>query len=127
MFPYSRCCYAFLAISLRQDLSAVLDGLEAPEPFLGGVVRRLVVDNLTPAEWVPLSVPPILSEGVFHRSQGLHVVNTRFSPRHLKSGHYLLRGVVRCRVCDLGSSCHLFRFALSWSIPGSASHVGVVG
>ena len=61
------------------------------------------------AEWVPLSVPPILSEELFRRSQALHVVNTRFSPRHLKSDHYLLRGVVRCRVCDLGSSCHRMR------------------
>jgi transposase len=43
---YSR--YAFLAIALRQDLAAVLDGLEAAWVFFGGVVRRLVVDNLTP-------------------------------------------------------------------------------
>ncbi len=40
--------YAFLAITLRQDLTAVLDGLEAAWLFFGGVVRRLVVDNLTP-------------------------------------------------------------------------------
>jgi transposase len=40
--------YAFLAIALRQDLPAVLDGLEAAWVFFGGVVRRLVVDNLTP-------------------------------------------------------------------------------
>jgi len=35
---YSR--YAFLWISLRQDLSAVLDGLEAAWVFFGGVVKR---------------------------------------------------------------------------------------
>lgn len=40
--------YAFLAITLRQDLAAVLDGLEAAWLFFGGVVRRLVVDNLPP-------------------------------------------------------------------------------
>ena len=40
--------YAFLAISLRQDLAAVLDGLEAAWTFFGGVVRRLVADNLAP-------------------------------------------------------------------------------
>jgi len=44
---YSR--YAFLAITLRQDLVAVLEGLEAAWLFFGGVVRRLVVDNLPPA------------------------------------------------------------------------------
>jgi site-specific DNA recombinase len=61
------------------------------------------------AEWIPLSVPPLISEDVFRRSQALHPENTRFSPRHLKSGHYLLRGLVRCRVCDLGVSCHRMR------------------
>jgi len=40
--------YAFLAITLRQDLAAVLEGLEAAWLFFGGVVRRVVVDNLTP-------------------------------------------------------------------------------
>ncbi len=43
---YSR--YAFLWISLRQDLAAVLDGLEAAWVFFGGVVKRLVEDNLKP-------------------------------------------------------------------------------
>jgi hypothetical protein len=44
------CCsrYAFLAISLRQDLAAVLDELESPWVFFGGVVKRLVEDNLKP-------------------------------------------------------------------------------
>ena len=44
---YSR--YACLAVSLRQDLAALLDGLEAAWHFFGGVVHRLVLDNLTPA------------------------------------------------------------------------------
>ena len=51
------CCsrYAFLAISLRQDLVAVLDGLEAAWAFFGGVVRRLVVDNLPPPSPGPIA------------------------------------------------------------------------
>lgn len=40
--------YAFLAVSLRQDLPAVLAGLEAAWAFFDGVVKRLVVDNLKP-------------------------------------------------------------------------------
>lgn len=40
--------YAFLAITLRQDLAAVLDGLEGAWVFFGGVVKRLVEDNLKP-------------------------------------------------------------------------------
>lgn len=61
------------------------------------------------AEWIPLRVPPLISEELFRRSQALHPENARFSPRHLKSGHSLLRGLVRCRVCDLSSSCHRMR------------------
>lgn len=41
--------YACLGVSLRQDLGALLDGLELAWTFFGGVVRRLVLDNLTPA------------------------------------------------------------------------------
>ena len=40
--------YAFLGISLRQDLPAVLDGLEAAWAFFGGVVKRLV-DRFSPS------------------------------------------------------------------------------
>ena len=61
------------------------------------------------AEWIPLPVPPIIDAELFRRSQEIHHDNSRFSPRHLKSGHYLLRGLVRCRVCDLGMSCHRMR------------------
>ena len=61
------------------------------------------------AEWIPLPVPPIIDAELFRRSQSIHHDNSRFSPRHLKSGHYLLRGVVRCRVCDLTMSCHRMR------------------
>ncbi len=41
--------YACLAVSLRQDLGAFLDGLEVAWTFFGGVVARLVLDNLTAA------------------------------------------------------------------------------
>jgi site-specific DNA recombinase len=61
------------------------------------------------SEWIPLAVPPIVDPDLFQRSQAIHVDNSRFSPRHLKSGHYLLRGLVRCRVCDLSMSCHRMR------------------
>ena len=61
------------------------------------------------ADWIPVSVPPIIDPDLFQRSQAIHTDNSRFSPRHLKSRHYLLRGIVRCRVCDLSMSCHRMR------------------
>ncbi|MFQ5829869.1 MAG: transposase [Candidatus Methylomirabilia bacterium] len=53
--------YAFLAITLRQDLPAVLDGLEAAWTFFGGVVRRLVADNLKPVVTRPDRYAPHLN------------------------------------------------------------------
>jgi transposase len=44
---YSR--YACLHVTFRQDLPALLEGLEAAWAFFGGVVKRLVLDNLKPA------------------------------------------------------------------------------
>ena len=61
------------------------------------------------AEWIPLPVPPIIDADLFRRSQAIHYDNSRFSPRHLRSRHYLLRRLVRCRVCDLAMSCHRMR------------------
>jgi len=56
---YSR--YAFLAVTLRQDLPALLDGLEAAWTFFGGVVRRLVADNLKPVVTRPDRYSPTLN------------------------------------------------------------------
>jgi transposase len=41
--------YACLAVSLRPDLDALIDGLEVAWTLFGGVAKRLVVDNLKPA------------------------------------------------------------------------------
>ncbi len=53
--------YAFLWIALRQDLAAVLDGLEAAWAFFHGVVRRLVSDNLTPVVTRPDRYTPTIA------------------------------------------------------------------
>jgi transposase len=53
--------YAFLAIALHQDLRAVLDGLDAAWTFFGGVVRRLVADNLKPVVTRPDRYTPDLN------------------------------------------------------------------
>jgi transposase len=52
--------YAFLAISLRQDAAAVIDGLESAWVFFGGVVKRLVEDNLRPVVTRPDRYAPTI-------------------------------------------------------------------
>ncbi len=41
--------YACLAVGLRQDLDALIDGLELAWKFFAGVSKRVVLDNLKPA------------------------------------------------------------------------------
>ena len=80
------------------------------DPTTGRRGRSTTRVRLRPkAEWIPLPVPPIIDADLFQRSQAIHGDNSRFSPRSLKSSHYVLRGLVRCRVCDLGMSCHRMR------------------
>jgi hypothetical protein len=55
--------YAFIWISLRQDLAAVLDGLEAAWAFFGGVVKHLVEDNLKPVVTYQVEVSALGHEG----------------------------------------------------------------
>jgi site-specific DNA recombinase len=52
------------------------------------------------AEWISLAVPAIVDRESFVASQQRHSENRRFSPRHLKAERWLLRGLVRCGVCQ---------------------------
>ena len=54
--------YACLAVSLRQDLDALIDGLELAWKFFGGVTKRLVIDNLKPAVTKADRYTPTLSK-----------------------------------------------------------------
>jgi site-specific DNA recombinase len=86
------------------------ESLDGDPPTAGRRRRSKSRTRYRPStEWIPITIPPIISEELFRRSQAIHFDNSRFSPRHLQSGHYLLRGLIRCRVCDLGASCHRMR------------------
>jgi transposase len=89
--------YAFLAISLRQDLSAVLDGLEAAWAFLGGVVHRLVVDNLTPAVTRPDRYAPGLNRVFLEYAQYRGFVVDPAVPVHPTGKPRVERGIPYAR------------------------------
>ncbi len=54
--------YASLAVSFRQDLDALIDGLELAWKFFDGVSKRLVLDNLKPAVTKADRYTPIFSK-----------------------------------------------------------------
>jgi hypothetical protein len=93
------CCsrYAFLAISLRQDLPAVLNGLEAAWAFFGGVVRRLVLDNLTPAVTRPDRYTPGLNRVFLEYAQYRGFVVDPAVPEHPTGKPRVERGIPYAR------------------------------
>jgi transposase len=92
---YSR--YAFLWISLRQDLPAVLDGLEAAWVFFGGVVKRLVEDNLKPVVTRADRYAPRIDRVFLEYAQFRGFVVDPALVRHATGKPKVERGIPYCR------------------------------
>ena len=89
--------YACLAVSLRQDLGALLDGLELAWTFFGGVVRRLVLDNLTPAVTKADRYTPTLSKVFLEYAQYRGFVADPTVPIHPTGKPKVERGIPYAR------------------------------
>jgi transposase len=89
--------YAFLAISLRQDLAAVLDGLESAWVFFGGVVKRLVEDNLKPVVTRPDRYAPGIDRVFLEYAQYRGFVVDPAVVRHATGKPKVERGIPYCR------------------------------
>ncbi len=50
-------------------------------------------------EWITLTVPAVIDQGTFLRSQQRHAHNAHYSRRHANAERWLLRGLVRCGEC----------------------------
>lgn len=85
--------YAFLAVSVRQDLPAVLDGLEAAWTFFGGVPRRLVIDNLKPAITRADRYTPTIGRVFLEYAQFRGFVVDPAVPRHATGKPKVERGI----------------------------------
>jgi transposase len=121
--------YAFLWIALRQDLRAVLDGLEAAWVFFGGVVRRLVGDNLKPVVLRPDRYDPHLQRVFLEYAQYRGFVVDPAVPDHATGKPKVERGIPYAREDFFrGEIFHDFadlqRRALLWSrdIAGTRVH-----
>jgi len=89
--------YAFLAITLRQDLAAVLDGLESAWVFFGGVVKRLVEDNLKPVVTRPDRYAPGIDRVFLEYAQFRGFVVDPAIVRHATGKPKVERGIPYCR------------------------------
>jgi hypothetical protein len=74
--------YACLAVSFRQDLEALLDGLECAWKFFDGVAKRVVIDNLKPAVTKADRYTPTLSKVFLEYAQYRGFVVDPTAPKH---------------------------------------------
>jgi transposase len=89
--------YAFLAISFRQDAAAVIDGLESAWVFFGGVVKRLVEDNLKPVVTRPDRYAPGIDRVFLEYAQFRSFVVDPAIVRHATGKPKVERGIPYCR------------------------------
>jgi site-specific DNA recombinase len=61
------------------------------------------------ADWIPIDCPRIVSDEQFHTAGRVAVDNAKWSPRRAEPGQWLLKGLVKCGVCGVGTNCHKMR------------------
>ena len=60
-------------------------------------------------EWIPIDCPRIISDELFEAAGRVSTDNTKWSPRRAEPGAWLLKGLVKCGVCGVGTRCHKMR------------------
>ena len=77
--------------------------VSVPSPN-GGALRRKRLPRPR-SEWIEISIPAIIDQELFERSQMQHGPNQQFSPRNLHEEQWLLRRLLRCGRCGRKCSC----------------------
>ena len=60
-------------------------------------------------EWIAIPVPPIIDRDTFERAQRVSRENPKWNPRGAEPGAWLLRGLIKCGHCGVGTNCHKMR------------------
>jgi site-specific DNA recombinase len=60
-------------------------------------------------EWIPIGCPRIITDEQFEAASRVAYDNAKWSPRRAEPGEWLLKGLVKCGVCDVGTNCHKMR------------------
>ncbi|HYB16775.1 MAG TPA: zinc ribbon domain-containing protein [Streptosporangiaceae bacterium] len=60
-------------------------------------------------EWIAIPCPPLIAEETFAAAATVSYDNAKWSPRRAEPGAWLLRGLVKCGPCGVGTSCHKMR------------------
>ena len=57
-------------------------------------------------DWIAIAVPAIVDDQTFEAAGRVSRDNSQWSPRRAEPGQWLLRGLVKCGVCGVGTNCH---------------------
>jgi site-specific DNA recombinase len=60
-------------------------------------------------DWIPIDCPRIVSDELFQTAAQASTDNAKWSPRRAEPGRWLLKGLVQCGVCGVGTNCHKMR------------------
>jgi len=60
-------------------------------------------------EWIPIGCPAIVTDEQFEAAGRVAYDNSQWSPRRAEPGAWLLKGLVKCGVCKVGTNCHKMR------------------
>lgn len=72
--------------------------------------KRATMQRPRPREdWITIAAPAIIAEDLFDAAQQVSYDNTQWSPRNTEPGEWLLRGLVVCGRCEVGTNCHKMR------------------
>jgi site-specific DNA recombinase len=61
------------------------------------------------ADWIPIPCPRIVTDDLFEAAGRVAVDNTQWSPRRAEPGRWLLKGLLKCGTCGVGTNCHKMR------------------
>ncbi|HZJ04368.1 MAG TPA: recombinase family protein [Nocardioidaceae bacterium] len=74
-----------------------------------GPVRRNRQVPRPREEWISIDCPPIVTDEQFQAASRVAHDNSQWSPRRAEPGTFLLKGLVKCGVCRVGTNCHKMR------------------
>ncbi|WP_371666456.1 recombinase family protein [Streptomyces sp. NBC_00289] len=60
-------------------------------------------------DWTAITVPALISEETFLAVGRVSRNNSKWSPRRTEPGQWMLRGLVKCGSCHVGTNCHKMR------------------
>jgi site-specific DNA recombinase len=60
-------------------------------------------------DWIPIDCPAVVTDEQFQAAGRVAYDNSQWSPRRAKPGTFLLKGLVKCGVCQVGTNCHKMR------------------